>query len=226
MTIPSTNQIRDQIIADYQSALGQTIPVMPKAFIRILASAIAGVLHLAYRFGAWIYRQIFATTADLEALQRIGGQYSVTRLPAVRAELTASVSGVAGTIIPTGTTYQTGGIVYETTDAETLDGIGSGEIELQCLTAGTLGNLPNSTVLEIVSPIAGLDSEAVVTATIVTGENAEAIEDYRDRILLKIQQKPQGGAIPDFITWTREVAGVVKVVVDRPTPGEDRKSVV
>lgn len=219
MTIPSTSQIKDQIIADYQSALGQTIPVMPKAFVRILAGAIAGVLHLAYRFGAWIYRQIFASTADIEALTRIGGQYSVTRLPAVKSILTASVSGNPAVTIPMGATYQIGGIVFETTDAEILDGTGVGEITVQCLTAGTLGNLTVSAALEIISPIAGLDSQAIVTALTTTGEDAEAIEDYRDRILAKIQQKPQGGAIPDFITWTREVAGVVRVVVARPVPG-------
>jgi uncharacterized phage protein gp47/JayE len=220
ITIPTTTQIRDQIIADYESALGQTVPVSPHAFIRIWAACVAGVLHLAYRFGAWIYRQIFASTADIEALMRIGGQYSVVRNPAVRAELTASVSGNASVVIPIGWTFQSNGVVFETTDAETLDGSGEGVIDIRCLTAGSLGNLDDGDELEIVTPIAGLDSEATVTATVTTGEDAEPIEDYRDRVLAKQQQKPQGGAIPDFISWTKEVPGVVSVVVARPVPGD------
>ena len=77
ITIPTIATIRDQIIADIESKIGQTVPVLPKAFFRVLATALAGVLALLYRFGAWIYRQIFVATADAEALALRGAEFGV-----------------------------------------------------------------------------------------------------------------------------------------------------
>ena len=169
MTIPSTSQIKDQIIADYQSALGQTNPRHAKGFrthpCRCNRRGTPPRLPLR---GVDIPPDFRIQQADIEALTRIGGQYSVTRLPAVKSILTASVSGNPAVTIPMGATYQIGGIVFETTDAEILDGTGVGEITVQCLTAGTLGNLTVSAALEIISPIAGLDSQAIVTGINLT----------------------------------------------------------
>jgi uncharacterized phage protein gp47/JayE len=219
INIPKISTIRDQIITDIEARIGQTIPAMPKAFFRVLATALAGVLSLLYRFSAWVYDQIFAQTAALEALQRIGEQYGVVLLPAVAAVQTATAPGTNTTIIPAGTLWQLDGQVHRQTDAATISG-GVATINLQALIAGGAGNSGIGAVLSIVTPQAGVAGTATITAVITTGEDQEATEDYRSRVLQRLRQKPQGGAAADYIGWAREVAGVVKAFAFRTAPGD------
>lgn len=219
MTIPAVEEIRDQIMSDYEEKLGQTVPILPRAFIFVWATVVAGVLHLAYRFGLWIYRQIFAPTADAEALARIGSQYGLTRVPAQPAIKTIEISGNGETAIPIGTLWQYNGVVFEQTDAAETDEFGSTTTDIQALTAGTAGNVPIGDTVTLVKPVAGIDNAATVTATVQTGEDTEELETFRDRIILRQQLPPQGGSIPDWIAWTLEVPGVIRALVTSPVAG-------
>src|SRR4030042_357699 len=120
VTIPTVAQIRQQIIADIEGRIGPTRPVLPKAFLRVLATALAGALALLYRVAAWVYRQIFPQTADDEALARIGERYNILRIAAVRAKVTATATGDDTTIIPAGTLWVAadGQVYSQTEDAE------------------------------------------------------------------------------------------------------------
>jgi len=220
VTIPTIAEIRDQIISDVEGKLGITVPYLPKAFIRVLATALAGVLSLAYRFGLWCYKQIFAATADDAALILRGAQYGLSRSPAVRAKLTAQATGTHDTQIPAGTywTSDDNGLVYQQEETVVISG-GVATITVECLTAGDAGNLANSETLTIGSPIAGIDDTATVTGTTTTGEDQEDIEDFRYRVMQREKNKPQGGAAPDYVAWALEVAGIAEAYAFRPTPG-------
>jgi uncharacterized phage protein gp47/JayE len=217
--IPTVAQIRDQIISDIESKIGQTIPALPKAFFRVLATALAGVLSLLYRFGGWAYRQIFPQTADQEALVRIGEQYGIIRSPAVAAEITATATGAEGAQIPAGTLWQREGQVYQQTEAQTIE-TGTATVTVRALTKGAAANVLNGLNISLVTPVAGIDAEAEVTNTDTQGEDIEAVEAYRRRVILRLQQQPQGGAAPDYINWALEVPGIVRAFAFRTDPGE------
>ena len=219
LNAPTIQQIKDQIVTDYENRLAQTVPVMPKAFIRVLAGAFAGVMALLYRYGAWVYRQIFASTADLEALKAIGLRYNIVRAPAVSARHTIELTGIDDTVIPAGTTWQYEGVLFAQLDPAQISG-GEAQTVIEALIAGTSGNISADEEVTIVSPVLGLDPDAAVIDTVVTGEDTEPIEQFRDRIILRQQLPPQGGAIPDWQAWTLEVPGVNRVIVDRPAAGE------
>jgi uncharacterized phage protein gp47/JayE len=219
VTIPTVAQIRQQIIADIEGRIGTTIPILPKAFLRVLATALAGALALLYRVAAWVYRQIFPQTADDEALARIGERYNILRIAAVRAKVTATATGDNGTTIPAGTLWVAAdGQVYSQTEAAEI-AAGTATITIEALTAGDAGNREVGDILSIASPIAGLDSTATVASTVTTGEDQEAIEDYRTRVMERMQNAPQGGAVPDYVGWAREVAGIVKAFAFRTGAG-------
>jgi len=219
VTVPTATQIRDQIIADIEGKIGQTIPAAPKAFFRVLATALAGVLVLLYRFGGWAYQQIFPQTADAEGLALIGGQYGLIRAPAVAAVFQAAASGTNDTIIPIGTLWTANGVVYTQKAAVTITG-GAATVTVEALTAGDATNQAAGAKIALVSPIAGVDTEATVGTTTTSGEDAEALETYRARILSRLATRPQGGATPDYITWALEVAGIVKAFAFRTDAGE------
>ena len=61
--------------------------------------------------------------------------------------------------------------------------------------------------MELVSPIADVDSLDLQGAT-TGGEDEELDDDYRARILARIQEAPQGGAAHDYINWQKEIEGV------------------
>lgn len=219
ITIPTVTQIRDDILADIESATGQTAPVLPKAVWRVLALALAGVLHLLYRLAAWAYRQIFTSTADEEALVRRGAEYGLTRTPAQPWRGTATITGTAGTVVAAGTTFSYDSIVYALESATTLTG-GSASGTFESLTTGDDTTLADATVITITSPKAGVDEDATVTATTQTGEDAEDIEDFRTRLAFRQANVPQGGAIADWVIWTTEVSGIAEAIVERPAAGE------
>jgi uncharacterized phage protein gp47/JayE len=219
ITIPTINQIRDQIIADIEGKIGQTVPALPKAFFRVLATAMAGVIALLYRFGAWSYRQIFPQTADAEALMRIGAQYGINRKSSVSAVLTAQATGTDGATIPAGTLWTRNGIVYQQTASVDI-AAGVAAITLMAMTAGSAANIANGQIVAIGSPLAGVGDQASVTATTTAGEDQEDLETYRQRIMQRMANRPQGGAAPDYISWALEVAGVVKAFAFRTAAGE------
>jgi len=219
VTIPTIAEIRQQIISDIEGRIGTTVPLLPKAFIRVLATALSGALALLYRVAAWVYRQIFPQTADDAALLLQGERYGIIRIAAVKAQLTADVTGDEGTIIPAGTLWvHADGQVYSQTAAGEIVG-GVDTISIGALTAGDAGNREIADVLAIASPIAGLDSEATVASTVTSGEDQEALEDYRTRVMERMAQQPQGGAAPDYVQWAREVAGIVKAFAFRTGAG-------
>jgi len=219
ITIPTINQIRDQIIADIESKIGQTIPELPKAFFRVMATALAGVLSLLYRFGAWAYDQIFPQTADDEALNRIGEQYGIPRSPSTAWDGTATATGASDTIIPAGTLWQFDGIVYQQTASVAIVA-GVAIIEIESLTTGEDTNRTNGDVISLVTPQSGVIDEATIASTVTSGADAETTDEYRDQIMQRQRQKPQGGAVPDYIAWCLEVPGIVRSSVYRTNTGE------
>lgn len=219
-TIPTATELRQQIVADIEGVIGQVVPFLPKAFVLVLATATAGIQILAYRFGQWTLRQIFAATADAEQLARIGDQYGLTPSAAVRAILEADVTGVDATSIPAGTLWgsDSTGVVYSVKTTAII-AAGVATIEIEALTAGDIGNLTAGETLTISSPIAGLDSTATVSATVITGEDAEDTEVFRSDVQQRQANPPQGGAAPDYVQWQREVPGIVKAFAHLLTAG-------
>jgi uncharacterized phage protein gp47/JayE len=217
MIIPTIAEIRDQILIDIQSGLGLTSPPLPRSAFGIVATAVGGALALVYRFANWLERQIFTSTADIDALIRRGTEYGITRTAAQTWQGTATATGTDGTTIPLGTLYQKDGVPYRVTEA--VDISGATTVNLESLEAGSSVNLSVSDEIKLVSPITGVNRTATVASTTQTGEDAETTEALRTRILQRQQNVPQGGAIPDWIRWTLEVAGISEVKVDRPVAG-------
>lgn len=219
-TTPTLQEIREQIVTDIEGEIGQTVPILTKAFVRVLAVAIAGVQWLCYRFGAWLLLQIFTSTSDEAQLYRRGAQYGLAPTGATRAVLEAQATGVNGTTIPVGTLYNSSasGLVYQVTTAVDI-AAGVATVEVECLTAGAAGNLDNGEPLTLSSTIAGIDSVATVTDTTTTGENAESVESFRAQVQEREANQPQGGAVPDYVQWQLEVTGIVKAFAHRITAG-------
>ena len=65
---PTTKEINEIIIAQLQASLNQTIPLLPRSFLRVLAKVLAAVFTLLYKYGGFMFQQIFVQTATINSL--------------------------------------------------------------------------------------------------------------------------------------------------------------
>lgn len=210
-TLPTTEEIRDRIVSDIESQINQTVPLMPRAFIRVWATATAFVFTLLYKFGQWTYKQIFTQTQDIESLLLKGDQFNIPRVVAQAATVTIDLIGDTGTIVPINTEFRgnSNNLLYRTIETIEITA-GTGQVNVTCLTAGEISNLLVTDTLTINSPIAGLDNQATVSAIVTEGEDQETLEAYRARISEREKRPPQGGALVDYKFWAKEVPGVTR----------------
>jgi hypothetical protein len=228
---PTTAQVAANIIVQLEQALSQSIPLLPKAFSRVLARVLGGKFVTLYKYAGFSLLQQFVAYATMDPTE-INGE--IVRplvewgrligvgdpLGATQAEVELSVPVLVQTgSLPGGTQLLNvaTGIVYRTTAAVALDAAtvtitarassdqsgGNG--------AGTQGNLEPGQTLQFASPPPNVARTATVTGTAVEGAEAESVEVYRGRIVTRFRRRPQGGAYADYAAWGSGVAGVAAV---------------
>jgi uncharacterized phage protein gp47/JayE len=187
--IPTIEQIKDRIVSDIEIKLNQTIPLLPLAFIKVLASAIAGMMFLLYQAILWVYKQIFPATADYSNLVLLGAIVGITPLPAVSAILLATIPGT-GTDVSAGTLFiGSNGITYRVTTTTTITAGFALNVPLLALTSGEIGNLANGEILNITTTDLNLTGTATITGTQTSGADAESQESFSARVSIRYRTR-------------------------------------
>ena len=212
LVVPTTAEITAQNVANFEAALGQTVPLNDKAFIRVLSAIEAALFTSHYKFGTDRIRQVLALTATGDGLDRIGNNYGVERKAAIShvAEITQPAAN--GTSIPVGLDYvsDSSGLRY-TVNATVVAAGGFATVEITAEDAGADANLSSGDTLTIGREIAGITSTtATYSATVTEGIDRESDDDYRRRVLLEIRTVGGGGNAVDYRTWAEEVSPVLR----------------
>lgn len=241
LTTPTTAEIAENEVASIEGALGQTIPLLAKAFIRVMSKAHAGVFILLYKYAGWSALQSFVRYASADAtvingrvvtpLTEWGRTIGVgDPIAATRAEHTVTVNVKVQTgNLDAGAQllYPATGVLYLVTSSVALnaatvtatirassDQSGGGGV-------GAIGNLEAGDVVQFANPLPNVATNAVILARTVDGADAETVDAYRARIIRRFQRKPQGGAYADYEIWATSVAGVLNAYpYTGATPGE------
>jgi len=237
---PTTKEISDNTIAQLESSLNQTIPSAPKSFMRVLSKAIAGVFVLLYKYGGFIFLQMFVQTASakdtvvngvtvnpLTFWGRLIGVGDPTAATQAELLIDITVETPSGTL-PSGSQLvsSSNGVTYITIGAVLLnapvvqasaravsDQAGGGG-------AGVIGNLDAGAILSFANPLANVDRNATVVSQVVTGADGESTAAYRQRVIDRFQKRPQGGAYADYEQWGEEAAGIINVYPYTGEPGQ------
>lgn len=231
LTTPTTKDINDNIIAQLEASLNQTIPLLPKSFMRVLARALAGVFVLLYKYGGFMFLQIFVRTASANSTT-INGE-EVTPLTewgrligvgdpaaATNAELVIDITVNNQTgVLPSGSQLVNtdNGVTYITIGAVTLNAatvqatIRAVSDQIDGGGAGVIGNLDPGAIVSFANPLANVARDTVVDSQAVTGADGETTEAYRQRIIDRFQKRPQGGAYADYEQWGEEPAGITNI---------------
>ena len=216
---PTLQQIKDRIESDFKSGLGlQTI--LRRSFLKVIANAFAGVSHTLHgHIQDFAGKQLFIDTADDEFLLRWAEIYGLSQGEATFAEINIEITGAESSVVPAGTLYQrSDGFQYELKDEVTIPASGTiaGVIvatQVNDSENGIDGNIDDGSTVTLTSPLAGVNSDALVTSTAVEGEDQETIEELRTRLLQRIQNPPSGGTVADYIGFALEVTGVTRAWV-------------
>lgn len=231
LSTPTTKEISDNIIAQLEATLNQSIPLLPKSFLRVLSKALAGVFVLLYKYGGFMFLQVFVQSASINETEVNGALFSPLKewgrligvgdpTAATNAELLIDItvenqvgslpagSQLVGQI--NGVTYITIGaillnaaVVQATVRAVSDQAGGQGE--------GSIGNLDTDDILSFANPLANVARNTTVVSQVITGANAEPTGVYRQRVLDRFQKRLQGGAYADYEIWGEEVAGIINV---------------
>lgn len=231
MTAPTTSQLSTNIVASISAAISQTVPLLPRSFVAVLAKALAAVLIILYKRADFVGLQWFVATAStgtttfngqqLSPLLEIGRQIGVgDPTPATQAEFIATITvqnQVGG--LPAGTqVIGANGITYLLVgsvllNAATVPGTfrAAGD-QLGGDGSGVVGNLPIGSSLSFANPLASVSRAVVITSINTVGADAENLDvDYRRRVLDRWQKRPQGGALADYEQWGETVPGIINV---------------
>lgn len=240
MTTPTTKEISDNIIASISAAISQTVSLLFRSFIDVMAKAVAAVIIILYKRADFIGLQWFVRTASIKETTFLGetiiplieiGELIGVGPPteATQAELLCDITvetqvGAlpSGTQIigPQGITYILIGsvllnapIVQGTFKAVADQSNGDG--------SGVQGNLDPGATLTFANPLENVSRTLVVDSQVVTAANAEDLNVvYRRRVLDRFQKRPQGGALADYESWGEEVEGIINVYPYTGDPGE------
>ena len=212
---PPLKQVR-RMTRDYVLSQLGAKAMIPNSVLRIMSDAMSGLTYLTLLYLDWLAKQLMPDTAEQEWLDRHGviwltnADGSKGRKVATYASGTVLFAGGPLLDIPVGTLL-TGGssLQYQTTTEGTTGSDGTGTATAVALTAGSVGNLPDGTAMNISIAISGIDT-ATLQGDMSGGFDTETDDQLRERVLFRIQNPPMGGDIADYVLWALACPGVTR----------------
>lgn len=213
-TRPSLSELITRVRGDLRGRLEIVGPLLRRAMVNVLGAVWGGAVHELYGHQDWLSRQLFVDTAEREALLRRAALYGITPTPATFASGNVTATGTNGSSILAETILRIDASTsYRVTTGQVIAS-GTATLPVEAVLAGSTGNIPAATELTFESPIPGVNSIATVAVGGITlGVDEEGTEEVRDRLILRLQEPPEGGADQDYEAWALEVAGVTRAWV-------------
>lgn len=204
--LPTPDAIAARMAATLEGAIPGLDARSPSRLASILTRAQALAASDLYLYQQFLAGEMFADTATEVA--RHGAIWGVARNLATQAGGTVTLAGVTGTVVPALLALSAAnGLTYLTQASVTLTGTSADTVAVLCSSAGSAGNLPAAAALTPVSPFAGLAGATVATGGIV-GQDDEALESWRARILRRIRLGPDYGQTGSYARAALGVPGV------------------
>ncbi|PHQ72406.1 MAG: hypothetical protein COB93_00245 [Sneathiella sp.] len=219
--IPPISQLAERMRGHFEAELPGSNPRIWPNNLFVSAKVFAAALFDGHQAIRYALDQAFVTTATGEFLERHGAEIAINRLSATYAAGKVTLIGTQGTVIPIIAQFtRVDGVVYQSTvSPQTIGSGGTIDIEVQAIETGAAGNGQAGTTLGLGTTIAGITSVVIHTDGIGGGADVENDFSLRERILFRMQNRPHGGSPPEYIDWSREVAGVTRVWVERAYNG-------
>jgi hypothetical protein len=216
--VPNESDVLDGVLADINGAFGGKLNTTnlsaPQGQLASSTSAIIGKKNddiLA------VVNGVDPDTSAGRFQDGIGRIYFIERNPAEPTTVTATCTGLAGTVIPVGARAQaTDGNVYLCTQAGTIPSTGSITLTFACSVTGPIA-CPSGSLSQIYQAIPGWDTISNA-ADGVMGSVVESRADFETRRRASVALNSKGSP-PSVRAAVLNVANVIDAyVVDNPLP--------
>ena len=215
--IPTLSEVNMTVENGFSRAFYGTSGTLRAMVLKVISKVVAGAVYVVCLLMAYVWKNSFSDTADVDGLVRIGAKHDLTPKPASRARGNVLFYGTSGTTIPAGTALIDGQTQkeYQTISAATIPG-GSDVVVVQVYSIdfGTDCNLgggmplsfrdgPISGISAIQTSVEGLYGGVSIAITVdgVVRQWGETVEDFRKRIQIREQNQPAGGNDADYWEW-------------------------
>lgn len=226
-TIPTPEQLKNNIIADLQAEFGIVVNAVGLAAVTAIATVFAGILYLYYLSVGKVQKNIWYDTADSIAQGGTLERYGVSILgrwpfAAQAGQYTLSVTGTAGKVIPASMVYRSDdssehpGMLFQIAGAYTMTGSGD-VIVVNALKGGTASKLAVGDTLTATAPMDSINPGATVTIENTAPVAAEDIEAYRQKIDEKVKLIPGSWSAADYRLVGGQIAGVGQTYAYAPS---------
>lgn len=208
---PSFTDLREQARDDFTANIPGADGRLKQSNLRVIGDVLAQMVTGLYGYLDFIVKQAIPYTATGTYLARWAAFWGVSRVAATKATGTITFTGQTGSSVAVDSLVATPSGVQFKLDVGVVVASGTVDASVTAVVAGASGNLDATTTVSLVSAQAGIDGAAVVAAGGTSGgADEETDASLRERMLSRIQQPPHGGALADYVSWAREVAGVTR----------------
>ncbi|MDB5596294.1 MAG: Baseplate family protein [Hyphomicrobiales bacterium] len=219
-SIPSIGEIGTRLKNSFRAYLPGTDAWIEPNNLSVTSRTFALTMFEAYQRLQFLYRQLFASTADAYHLEfRHGYEYGITRKASQAASgfvIISQVTPTANVVIPAGLRVLRGdNVSYITTQAGVMAS-GAVTVPVRCETSGASTDTPDGVqfALEQQPSLPNLSDTVVVAAGgIGGGADAETDDQLRSRILYRKRNPPHGGSLADYVIWATSIPGCTRCYV-------------
>ena len=177
---PSYEDLLEQNKANIRSKFPDA-SLLSRSFLTVYAKIIAMATYGLYKFGEWIFRQIFIDTADAENLERHAKNRGKPRKEASFAQGNVIFKGTNNVSIPADTELKRAdGVFYKTTSSAVIAD-GQAVVPVKAVDAGQSGNLEADSVLSMTSAIVGIETTVNVAENGISGGYDVEDENFHRR---------------------------------------------
>lgn len=214
--MPGNIKTFDQIVNDIFARLTEAgiTDFNPGSVARTLVEAFAYGLDEVWYALSQVPDKFLIDKATGEWLDRRAWEWGITRNPGAKAKGNVVVSRTTpapfGQLIPAGTQFAYGELVYQSTqDVELAQGATEAIVPVEAMDVGKAYNLPSGTELKQVGvAISLIEAVRVGPEGIVGGVDPESDDELRERLLTRIRKPPTSGNVSHYLQWAFEVPGV------------------
>lgn len=181
--------------------------------LAVFGKVVAMAIQLVEQRAEWIYRQVFASTAEVRQLERQAWEFGMSRKQPSPASGLIRTTGAPGTVYPAGIAFISAGTVYRSAGESLASENGDLTILVAAEATGAATNRDAGETLTLADAALHptIAADAVVdTGGLGGGADLESDDSLRSRVLDRKRRPPQGGAVSDYEQLALDLPGVLK----------------
>lgn len=220
MSKPTLQQLIDNALVLLHQALEDAnapeLSVLEQQLARsnnkVMAFINAVGIDSAYQYmDTFLAKQLVPTTSTGQWLKMWLDAYSIKFKKANPAQGVIRVTGTAGANLQAGTDFvSSDGVEYTVDTTVVLPASGAADVAITAIEGGTKGNQTTGASLNLVSPVVGINNQAVATQGLLRGTDDETEKEILIRLKQRLKNEPMGGAPSDYERWALEVPGITR----------------